>query len=98
MWSHLRKQINPFICVASFPQLTTTVVVSPEEAPALAHTDFLLSFRIPVVMLLDACQWLMIKYSYLIVTEFGVLTNGVDEDVQNLPMAPASTDDSWRSN
>lgn len=24
MWSHLRKQINPFICVASFPQLMPT--------------------------------------------------------------------------
>lgn len=64
--------------------------------------DFLFSFRIPVVMLLDACQWLMIKYSYWIVTEFGMLTKGVDEDVQNLPVAPcvapASTDDSWRSN
>lgn len=63
MWSHLRKQINPFICVASFPQLMPTVVLLPEGAPGLAHTDFFLSFRIPVVMLLDACQWLMIKYS-----------------------------------
>lgn len=44
----------------------------------------------------------MIKYSYWIVTEFWVLTNGVDEDMQNLPMAPcmapASADGSWRSN
>lgn len=48
----------------SLPQLTPTVVVLPEGASGLAHMDFLFSFRIPVVMLLDACQWLMIKYSY----------------------------------
>lgn len=66
MQSHLRKQINPFICESLlFPSSRRQWLFLLRELQGGWHTiDFLLSFRIPVVVLLVACQWLMIKYSY----------------------------------
>ena len=100
--SHLRKLINPFIReLLLFPSSWRRWLSLLRELQGGRHTTgLLLSFRIPVVVLLSACRWLMIKYSCWIVTEFWVLANGVDEDVQNLPMVlctPASAGDSWRS-